>query len=124
MILALCSAPAVLPNLRDIVGKGREGKHMYLKKGDIGKAEPEEVVPVETEMEIISQAGPTSQSREAAAPASHAGCQDRCRVQRVFGKLTLKESSTSLSPWNPHSSPRCMEGEKKKSHFTDEEKFG
>lgn len=70
---------------------------MYLKEGDIGKAEPEEVVPVKTETEIISQAGPAGWSREAAAPASHAGCQDRCRVQRVFSKRTPKESFTSLS---------------------------
>ena len=37
--------------------QGREGKKMYLKEGDIGKAESEEVVPVKTEMEIVSPAG-------------------------------------------------------------------
>lgn len=79
---------------------------MYLKERDIGKAEPEEVVPVKTETEIISQAGPAGQSGKAAAPASHAWCQDRCRVQSVFGKRTPKESFTSLSSWNPHSSPK------------------
>ena len=28
---------------------------MYLKEGDIGKAESEEVVPVKTETEVVSQ---------------------------------------------------------------------
>lgn len=30
---------------------------MYLEEGDIGKAESEEVVPVKTETEMVSQAG-------------------------------------------------------------------
>lgn len=36
---------------------------MYLKEGDIGKAESEEVVPVKTETEIVSQAGSAGRTR-------------------------------------------------------------
>lgn len=46
-----CPTPQ-LPNTGNY-RKGREEKQMYLKEGDIGKAESEEVVPVKTETEII-----------------------------------------------------------------------
>lgn len=36
---------------------------MYLKEGDIGKAESEEIIPVKTETEILSHAGSADRSQ-------------------------------------------------------------
>lgn len=49
---------------------------MYLKEGDIGKAESEEVVPVKTETEVVSQAGFTGRSPGSGFLAPASGCQD------------------------------------------------
>lgn len=42
---------------------------MYLKEGDIGKAESEEVVPVKTETRIMNQAGYAGRSPVSSFPA-------------------------------------------------------
>lgn len=92
---------------------------MYLKEGDIGKAESEEVVPVKTKMEIISQAGSTDSSpgSSSLAPASR-GARTKCRLQRAYSGLTPRESFTSVSSFNLHSNPGSRE---RKLHFADKE---
>lgn len=62
---------------------------MYLKEGDIGKAESEEVVPAKTEMKITSQIGSAVRSPGSSflAPASQ-GTRTGCRWQSPYGGLT------------------------------------
>lgn len=70
---------------------------MYLKEGDVGKAESEEVVPVKTETEIISQAGSVGRSPGSSfwAPASRgarAGCPPQtARDEPTQGELYLPD---------------------------------
>ena len=71
--LAPCAALAPAPKHQE---NFREGKQMYLKEGDIGKAESEEVVPVKTETEAISQAGSIGRSPGSGFLAPASGCQD------------------------------------------------
>lgn len=92
--LALCAAPARLPNPRDITERGRQA--VYLKEGDIGKAESEEVVPVEGEAESVSQAGSAGW-----APGSSCAC---LRHGLPTGGLQGADPSFTL-----HSSPRSRE---------------
>lgn len=68
---------------------------MYLKEGDIGKAESEEVVPVKTETEMVSQAGSAGTSPGTASwllphgvPGLGADCR-RLTVGRPQGELHL-----------------------------------
>lgn len=75
---------------------------MYLKEGDIGKVEPEEVVPVKTEMEITSQIGSAVRSPGSTflAPASWGTDYRPSAEGRPLG-----ESFTSISSFNLHSNP-------------------
>lgn len=79
---------------------------MYLKEGDIGKAESEEVVPVKTEMEITSQIGSTVRfpGSSSLAPASR-GVRTGCRLQSPCGGLTPRESFSSISSFHLSSNP-------------------
>lgn len=79
---------------------------MYLKEGDIGKAESEEVVPAKTEMKITSQIGSVVRSPGSSflAPASW-GTRTGCRWQSPYGGLTPGESFTSVGSFNLHSNP-------------------
>lgn len=69
---------------------------MYLKERNIGKAESEEVVPVKTETEIISQAGSADRSPGSSflAPIS---CGAGCRVRSAYGRPTPGIASPPLA---------------------------
>lgn len=95
---------------------------MYLKEGDIGKAESEEVVPVKTETEVVSQAGFTGRSPGSGflAPASgcqdwvpgqgaRTGCQDWVPTAESRWWANPRESFTYVSSFNLHSHPGSRE---------------
>lgn len=114
--ILLLTLPRLPPNYQ---GDSWEGKQMYLKEGDIGKAESEEVVPVKTKMEIISQAGSAGIFPGSSFLASASwGARTECRLQRAYSGPTPRESFTSISSFNLHSNSRGREGE---LHFADKE---
>lgn len=75
---------------------------MYLKEGDVGQAESEEVVPVKTEMEITGQIGSAVRCPGSTFPAPASRGAD-CRPS-TEGR-PLGESFTSISSFNLHSNP-------------------
>lgn len=89
---------------------------MYLKEGNIGKAESEEVVPVKTETKIMSQAGSAGSSPRKHLPGS---CVVGDRPQGAFGGSTSRESFLPMGSFNLRSNPR-----REKTSFADEETGG
>lgn len=89
---------------------------MYLKEGNIGKAESEEVVPVKTETKIMSQAGSAGSSPRKQLPGS---CVVGDRPQGAFRGSTSRESFLPMGSFNLRSNPG-----REKTSFADEETGG
>lgn len=81
---------------------------MYLKEGNIGKAESEEVVPVKTETKIVSQAGSAGRS-PGSSFAALASWGVGCRLRSAYGGPSPGESFISTGSFKPSSNPRRRE---------------
>lgn len=80
---------------------GRKEKQMYLKEGNIGKAESEEVVPVETEQKSRSL-WPCREEGGRQPPSSRLTGRQEYVLCRTEGEPTPRKSFTLISSLNLH----------------------